>query len=169
MELSKQENQKCAKCYILSKDGTDCFPDCRCKRCHTKQEEEKIYHCINISHRELGLKFPCERCQILDTPPITTKAEWEERFNELFCYKDSQDGKWKLHAMVSFADNYKSFIKQVEQDTEKRVVGEERMRIWKEMCILAEPDERQFNQGEIKTDLDDVHKIINNLKSKYDK
>lgn len=39
-------------------------------------------------------------------------------------------------------------------------IDEEKNRIWSALCDLAEPDERQIGAGDLKTHLDDVHKII---------
>lgn len=51
-------------------------------------------------------------------------TDWEKEFDELFCYRDSKDGRMKLHAMTAFADNYKDFIRSLLQAREEWLKGE---------------------------------------------
>ncbi len=40
------------------------------------------------------------------------EKSWEERFEDTFCYKEKVTGEWKLSGIISFADNYKDFIRE---------------------------------------------------------
>ena len=116
---------------------------------------------LNVSTNETKVEEKCKACRNLQgldmcvcgyeisfkTPPITTKAEWEKDILNM------SEAGYVTMTVSQMTGYIKGITKQVEQDTEKRVVG----KILKAIEPVVET--RQVWQ---------VKQIINNLKSKYE-
>lgn len=58
-------------------------------------KEEKNYICLNTRHRETGLDFPCERCELFSS---TNTTLWEDRLDKLL----SELGSGKILSLKDF-------------------------------------------------------------------
>ena len=154
MELPKQEEEK-----ILSETELDPVSKEEGMAIRRKLEEEKCKY----GHSFLEAGTYCLNCGIssittTNTPPITTKAGWETRFDNNYSEL--------IVSNVPYAvihEDIKSFIKQVEQDTEKRVVGEIE-KCFDEFLLMD-----WSGEAEVYSEIERLKETIKtNLKSKYE-
>jgi hypothetical protein len=128
---------------------TGCREDGTCPNLQCPSIKEKICNCGGYVALKVATKqFECLQCGfVFDTPPITTKVEWEKEFDERFGTCNGGDA---LYAKVdddglSVKQYLKSFISKVEQQAYERGKRERDAEIVEEMIEIAKTNRDNYS------------------------